>query len=147
MLVEMIDPDEIRGLIRDDPELNVILSYQEQFEDEEIYSAAENAEDEIFARFPALRGKPIPKIVINNFVLFYLMQAVSAQELRNQMQINDNNVGAIDYSNKAPQYIQMGSAYKQQAMEMLHTIAANNYYSTFWGGVHSTSSEIEGDDE
>ena len=146
MLAEMINPDEIRGLIRDDPEFNVILSYQEQFEDEEIYSAAENAEDEIFARFPALRGKHIPKIIINNLTLFYLMQSVSAQELRNQMQINDNNVGAIDYSNKAPQYMQMANTYKQQAIEMLQGIAANNYYTTFWGGVHSTSSEIEGDD-
>ena len=144
MFAELIDPDNIRSLIRDAPELNVILSHEEQFEDDEIYSAADNAESEVFAFFPALRGKPLPKIAINYMVISFLLNAVSAQELRNQMQINDNNVGAIDYSNKAPQYSQIASNYKQQAFEMFKAGAANNFYNSFWGGISSASDDIEG---
>ena len=143
MFAEIINPDEIRVLVRDNPDLNVLLSYEEQFEDDEIYTAAENAEEEVFARFPALRGKPIPKIIINYMVLSYLLRAISAQELRNQMQINDDNVGAIDYSNKFPQYNQFAAQYKSEAMQMLHSLAANNFYNNFWGSVSSNSFDIE----
>ena len=144
MFSEIIDPDEIRMLVRDIPELNVILSYEEQFEDDEIYIAADNAEDETFARFPALRGKTIPKIIINYMSLSFLLRAVASQELRNQMQINDNNVGAIDYSNKYGQYGQISAQYKQEAIEMLKGIAANNYFNGFWGNIESSSQDVEG---
>ena len=144
MFDEMVNPDEIRMLIRDNPDFNVLLSYQEQFDDEEIFTAAENAEDEVFARFPALRGKQIPKIVVNYMTLYYLLKSVGAQELRNQMQVNDNNVGVIDYSNKFPQYMQFAEHYKREAMQMLHSLAANNFYNDFWGSVTSSAYDVEG---
>ena len=144
MFADLIEPDEIRSLIRDVPELNVILSYEEQFEDDEIYISADNAEDELFARLPVLKGKNIPKVVMNYLTLSFLLKSISAQELRNQMQINDNNVGAIDYSNKFGQYSQIAQQYKQEALEIAKGLAANNYFNGFWGGVESSSSELEG---
>ena len=144
MFAEKVNPDEIRMLIRDNPEFNVLLSYQEQFEDEEIFNAAENAEEEVFARFPALRGKNIPKIIINYMTLYYLLNSIGAQELRNQMQVNDNNVGVIDYSNKFPQYMQFAEFYKREAMQMLKSLAANSFFNDFWGGISSSSWDIEG---
>lgn len=144
MFVERINPDDIKDLLRDIPELNVILSYEDQFDDEEIFNAAKNAEEEVFVRFPVLRTKNIPTIIINYMTISYLLRGVSAQELRNQMQINDNNVGAIDYSNKFPQYQQLSAQYKQEALSMLKTMAANDYYTSMWGYVPSNAGDVEG---
>ena len=146
MFAERIDPEEIKAMIRDVPELNVLLSYEDQFDYEEIFRAAKLAEGEAFARFPALKNKPIPDIVINYLTISYLLRAVSAQELRNQMQINDNNVGNIDYSNKFPQYSALSDRYKQEAFQMLQAIAANNYFNDMWGSVPSNAADIEGID-
>jgi len=147
MFAEKVNPEDIKGMIRDIPELNVLLSYEDQFDDEEIFRAARLAEQEAFARFPVMRTKDIPEIIINYLVISYLLQSVGAQELRNQMQINDNNVGAIDYSNKFPQYSSLSQQYKNEAFQMLQTMAANDYYTSMWGSVASNSYEIEGGDD
>ena len=146
MFAERVNIEDIKTMLRDDAELNVLLSYEEQFDDDEIFRAARLAEGEVFARFPVMRTKFIPDIVINYMVISYLLKAVSSQELRNQMQINDNNVGAIDYSNKFPQYSALSDKYKQEAFQMLQSLAANDYYNSMWGYVSSNAAEIEGID-
>jgi len=145
MFVDLVNPERVRQMIRDIDELNVILSYEEQFEDNEIFDAAQDAEDEIFSKFPALIGSNrIPLVAIHFMVISYLLEAVANQENRNQMQINDDNVGNIDYSNKANQYLSLANAYKQKAMEIFQSITAANYYKEMWGEVNSNSYDFEG---
>jgi len=144
MFAEKINPDDVKAMIRDVAELNVLLSYEEQFEDDEIFRAARLSEQEVFARFPVLKTKNVPDIIINYMVISYLLKGVSAQELRNQMQINDNNVGAIDYSNKFSQYAQISEQYKQEAFQMIKSITANDYFSSMWGTTRSISNEMDG---
>ncbi len=147
MFAERVNPEKIKTMLKDVPELNVILSYEEQFEDEDIFTAAENAEDEVFARFPVLRSRKIPEIAINYMTISYLLSSIASLELRNQMHINDNNVGGIDYSNKFPQYQQLSQQYKQEAISMLQSIAANNYFTEMWGSESSISYSFEGGEE
>ena len=73
-----------------------------------------------------------------------LLMSVANQENRNQMTINDNNVGTIDYSNKASQYMSLAETYRQKADRMLQNLTASNYYREMWGSVTSTSSDFEG---
>ena len=144
MLAELIDPDKIRQLIRDTDELNVLLNYEEQFDDDNIFSLAQDAEDELFANYPALVGKNIPRIAFYYYIIYMLLMSVANQENRNQMTINDNNVGTIDYSNKASQYMSLAEAYRQKADRMLQNLTASNYYKEMWGSVSSASSDFEG---
>jgi len=145
MFVDLVNPERVRQMIRDVDELNVILSYEEQFEDSEIFDAAQDAEDEAFARYPALATfDRIPVVAIHFMVISYLLEAVANQENRNQMQINDDNVGNIDYSNKASQYLSLANTYKQKAMEIFQSITAANYYKEMWGEVSSNSYDFEG---
>jgi hypothetical protein len=143
VIVNNIDPEKIRNIIRDKEELNVLLSYEEQFSDEEIYSAAEDVEEIINIHYPSLKNANIPMTIANYYVIAILMDAVAAQELRNQMRIDDDNVGNIDYSNKAQQYLSVSDYYRGKAKRLLQTYAASSYYSNMWGDVASNSLETE----
>jgi len=137
---ELVNPEKIRSMIRDIPELNVLLNYEEQFSDEEIYDAAESAEEIVFAEFPALVTLPkIPSVSINYMVITMLLRSVSAEELRNQMQISDDNVGNIDLSTKSGQYTQLADLYSSHAKNIFKNIAAANYYQNMWGDFSSNS--------
>jgi len=142
---QFVNPDRIRNMVRDQDELNVLLNNEEQYSDEEIYDAAEYAQDEIYGNFPALMNMvDFPKIAISYMVIHFLASGVSHQELRNQMRIDDDNVGNIDYSNKFQQYTQIAEIYKQKAFNLIQTYLAGSYYRGMWGENESNSYLIEG---
>lgn len=141
---KIVSPDRVRNMIRDKDELNVLLNNEEQYTDEEIYDSAEYAEDEIYGRFPALlNNNRIPKVAVYYMVISMLALSVSNQEVRNQMRIDDDNVGNIDYSNKSQQYIQISEMYKQKSLQLLQTFLAGDYYNSMWGANESISFETE----
>jgi len=142
-IVNNIDPEKIRSIVRDIEELNVLLSYEEQFSDEEIYSAAEDVEEIINIHYPSLKNADIPMVIANYYTIALLMDAVASQELRNQMRIDDDNVGNIDYSNKTQQYLSISDYYRNKAKRLLQTFAASSYYNSMWGDIQSNSFETE----
>jgi len=142
-IVKNINPEKIRSIIRDKEELNVLLSYEEQFSDEEIYSAAEDVEEIIVIHYPALKRANIPSIIANYYVIALLLDSAASQELRNQMRIDDDNVGNIDYSNKSQQYLSVSNYYREKAKRLLQTLTASSYYNSMWGEISSTSFEQE----
>ena len=143
-ITDKINVNKIRSLIRDEASLNPILAYEEQFEDEEIFDKADDVNDFLNSFYPALDTNDIPKMAINYLIISFLLKSVANQELRNQMQINDDNVNTIDYSNKAPQYLQLSDMYMQQAKEILNSIARKKYFSEMWGSSSSIASDFEG---
>jgi len=141
----MIDPEKVRAYIRDRNELNVLLNNKEQFDDEEIEMFDRDIREELCFLYPALKGriKTIPEIVLLPGIISKLMEAVAHQENRNQMSIGDDNVGQIDYSNKADKYFAIAAAYQSKMERFSSTECARSFYCDAWGTVPMASAEYE----
>jgi len=141
----MINPEKIRAYIRDDAELNVLLDNKEQFGDEEIGMFYKDVQEELEFLYPVLRGKTkfLPDVVWVYLILSKLLESQANLENRNQMQISDDNVGQIDFSNKMQQYMSLAGMYAEKAKSMIDTNNAANFYKDMWGATLSTSSEYD----
>ena len=141
----MVSPDKIRMMLRDKEELNVLLSGQEQFEDDEIAIFDGDCRDELILLYPAFTAKRdvIPDIVIAQGVVSKLMEAVGHEQVRNQMGISDNNVGQIDMSNKGDKYFGIANSYYERMKIFAQSMAASDYYNNMWGSIQSESSAYD----
>lgn len=138
-----IDPDKVRNFIRDRAELNVLLNNEEEFSDEEIESFEEAVKDDILMFYPALKARKLPVSLVIYGILSKLFAAEAAKQNRNQMNINDDNVGAIDVSNKASQYLSFSQQYEQRFRTGCENLCAQDFYQNTWGGVSSNSFDNE----
>ena len=138
----MVNPEKIRMMIRDIGELNILLSGEEQFEDEEIELFDGDSRDELCILYPVLLSKrdTIPDVVISQGVISKLMESVGHQENRNKMTISDDNVGQIDMSNKADKYFGISNAYYERMKRFAQSMCAAGWYQNMWGSVPSESS-------
>ena len=141
----MIDPDKVRAYVRDRKDLNVLLNNKEQFDDDEIAMFEQDTIEELVLTIPSLTGRKatLPDQIILYGVISKLMEAVAQQENRNQMQIGDDNVGQIDFSNKADKYLSMASIYQQKMITLARTMAASSFYNDAWGAVNMDSGDYE----
>jgi hypothetical protein len=141
----MVDPDKVRSYIRDRKELNVLLNNKEQFDDDEIAMFDMDVREEIVLQIPSLKAA-IP--TVNNLIIVYgiiskLMESVAQQENRNQMTVGDDNVGQIDFSNKADKYFSIASMYESKMLGLAQKMAAASFYNDAWGDVNMGSGDYE----
>jgi len=141
----MISPDKVKMFIRDRADLNYLLNNEEQFEDEEIAAFEEDVKNEIVLMYPALTPNKdkLPDILVIYGIISKLMESVANQENRNQMTVGDDNVGQIDFSNKADKYLSLASYYNQKMNELAKNITARDYYTSVWGDVEMPSADFE----
>jgi len=141
----MVDPDKVRAYIRDRKELNVLLNNKEQFDDDEIEIFDMDTREELVLMIPALKSQigSISDLIILNGIIAKLMEAVAQQENRNQMTVGDDNVGQIDFSNKADKYLSLSQAYYNKMMRLATNAAASSFYNDAWGSVNMGSGDYE----
>jgi hypothetical protein len=141
----MLDPDKVRAYVRDRKELNVLLNNKEQFDDDEIAMFDMDSREELVLMFPALLAKKdaIHDLIILQGVIGKLMEAVAQQENRNQMTVGDDNVGQIDFSNKADKYFSIAQAYNNKMAKLAQTSVAASFYNDTWGYVNMDSGDME----
>ena len=141
----MIDPDKVRMYIRDRKDLNVLLNNKEQFDDEEIAMYDFDTREELALLIPALIAQKdkIHDLIIINGVISKLMEAVAQQENRNQMTLGDDNVGQIDFSNKADKYFNIAQMYQAKMMRLAQNAAASSFYNDAWGEVNMGTGDYE----
>ncbi len=141
----MVDPDKVRAYVRDRKELNVLLNNKEQFDDDEIAMFDLDTREELVLMIPALKAQigTIPDLIIINGIISKLMEAVAQQENRNQMSVGDDNVGQIDFSNKADKYLALSQNYYNKMMRLAGNAAASSFYNDAWGSVNMGSGDYE----
>ena len=141
----MVDPEKVRFYLRDHAELNFLLNETEQFSDEEIEIFDVDVRDELVLQIPALIAQKdnIHDIIVTYGIIGKLLEAEAQRENRNQMTIGDDNVGQIDYSNKADKYFSIASSYNQKALQLAQNMAASSFYRDTWGDVGLASSDYE----
>jgi len=138
-----VNPEIVRAMIRDTSELNVLLSGKEQFPDEDIAMMEELLKGEIEIFYPALMHKKIPMLLAVYGILDKLLASEGHKENRNQINIVDDNVGAIDVSNKAQTYFSLAASYEAKFKGGCESLCASDYYRNMWGAETSGSMEIE----
>jgi len=141
----MIPSDKVRAYIRDRAELNVLLDNKEQYDDDEIGMFNEDVLEELLIQFPALKAQKnrIPDQVVLYGIISKLFEMVAQQEHRNQMVVGDDNVGQIDYSNKADKYLNFAQIYENKKNSLAQTFTASSFYRDTWGDVTMGSSDFE----
>jgi len=141
----MVDPDKIRSYVRDRKELNVLLNNKEQFDDDEIAMFDMDVREELVLLIPALKAQigKISDIIIIQGIISKLMESVAQQENRNQMTVGDDNVGQIDFSNKADKYLSLSQMYYNKMIKLAETAAASSFYNDAWGEVTMGSGDYE----
>ena len=141
----MVDPDKVRSYIRDRKELNVLLNNKEQFDDDEIAMFDNDVREELVLIIPALEAQigHISDIIVIQGIISKLMESVAHQENRNQMNVSDDNVGQIDFSNKADKYLSLAQMYHDKMIKLAETAAARSFYNDAWGEVSMGAGDYE----
>ncbi len=138
-----INPDLVRAVLRDIPELNILLDSKEQFPDDEIALFEEMVRGEIEIHFPVLLTRQMPQLLGIYGILDKLLASEGHKENRNQMNISDDNVGTIDVSNKAQIYFSLAGTYEAKFKKGCDALCAADFYRNTWGDVSSISREVE----
>ena len=141
----VIEIDTIRDFLQDFPALNILKDNMEQFSDDLIEITIPMVVQEAVTKKPAIKGSinKIPQAVWINGIIAKLLQSESFLQLRNQIQVADNNNPGTGLYGKQGGYLQMSNMFQQQFESMLDNVAKTLYYNGLWGGVESNSQDIE----
>ena len=140
-----IDLETVRDFLRDYPSLNLLNDNLEQFSEDVMESLMSMVISDIKVYFPALSGAitEIPPSVLIYGLVSKLLQSEAFLQLRNKVAVTDNNNAATSIFGKEQEYNMMASMFDKQFKDGLEAIAKSRFYRTCWGGVSSSSDDIE----
>lgn len=141
-----IDFDKLRDYLRDYPEVNFLLNNEEQFPEDLMESLLSLVISDVKATTPSLSNM-VNKIPISTMMyglVARLMDSEAFLQLRNQVQVSDNNISSTSIYGKQGSYLQLAQMYQQRFQQGLSQIAKKNFYDNCWNlDVSSNSQEIE----
>ena len=141
-----IDFDKLRDYLRDYPEVNFLLNNEEQFPEDLMESMLSFVVSDVKATTPALSNmiNKIPMSVMIDGLIARLMNSEAFVQLRNQVQVSDNNISSTSIYGKQGSYLQLAQLYQQKFQQGLSQIAKQNFYNNCWDqDISSNSQEIE----